>query len=107
MIIVDGITGDVIIDPTEDELIAYQNKRERFFEDKRITKLRDADTVTVDGVHAELAANIGTPNDLPGVIENGAQGIGLYRRIPIWEETKCQQKKSNLKLIKSIRNNGR
>ena len=35
MIIVDGITGDVIIDPTEDELIAYQNKRERFFEDKR------------------------------------------------------------------------
>lgn len=35
MIIVDGITGDVIIDPTEDELIAYQNKRERFFEDKK------------------------------------------------------------------------
>ena len=80
MIVVDGITGDVIIDPTEDELIAYQNKRERFFEDKKeLQKLRDADTVTVDGVHAELAANIGTPNDLPGVIENGAQGIGLYR----------------------------
>ena len=80
MIIVDGMNGDVIINPTEDELIAYQNKRERFFEDKKeLQKLRDAQTVTVDGQHAELAANIGTPNDLNGVIENGAEGIGLYR----------------------------
>ncbi|MGW9857655.1 phosphoenolpyruvate-protein phosphotransferase (PTS system enzyme I) [Staphylococcus hominis] len=80
MIIVDGITGDVIVDPTEDELIAYQNKRERFFEDKKeLQKLRDAETVTVDGEHAELAANIGTPDDLYGVMENGAEGIGLYR----------------------------
>ncbi|HDH2313511.1 phosphoenolpyruvate--protein phosphotransferase [Staphylococcus aureus] len=80
MIIVDGLNGDVIVNPTEDELITYQDKRERYFADKKeLQKLRDADTVTVDGVHAELAANIGTPNDLPGVIENGAQGIGLYR----------------------------
>ncbi|HDA7347997.1 TPA: phosphoenolpyruvate--protein phosphotransferase [Staphylococcus aureus] len=80
MIIVDGLNGDVIVNPTEDELIAYQDKRECYFADKKeLQKLRDADTVTVDGVHAELAANIGTPNDLPGVIENGAQGIGLYR----------------------------
>ncbi|HDA2752621.1 TPA: phosphoenolpyruvate--protein phosphotransferase [Staphylococcus aureus] len=80
MIIVDGLNGDVIVNPTEDELIAYQDKRERYFADKKeLQKLRDADTVTVDSVHAELAANIGTPNDLPGVIENGAQGIGLYR----------------------------
>ncbi|HDA3512737.1 TPA: phosphoenolpyruvate--protein phosphotransferase [Staphylococcus aureus] len=80
MIIVDGLNGDVIVNPTEDELIAYQDKRECYFaEKKELQKLRDADTVTVDGVHAELAANIGTPNDLPGVIENGAQGIGLYR----------------------------
>ncbi|MEW7630932.1 phosphoenolpyruvate--protein phosphotransferase [Staphylococcus aureus] len=80
MIIVDGLNGDVIVNPTEDELIAYQDKRECYFADKKeLQKLRDADTVTVDGVRAELAANIGTPNDLPGVIENGAQGIGLYR----------------------------
>ena len=103
MVIVDGITGDVIIDPTEDELIAYQNKRERFFEDKRITKLRDAETVTVDGEHAELAANIGTPDDLYGVMENGAEGIGLYRtEFFIWVEIKCQLKTNNLKRIKSL-----
>lgn len=80
MIIVDGLIGEVIIDPTEDEVIAYQNKRERFFEDKQeLQKLRDEETTTIDGRHAELTANIGTPNDLKGVIENGAEGIGLYR----------------------------
>ncbi|RZH79561.1 PEP-utilizing enzyme, partial [Staphylococcus aureus] len=74
MIIVDGLTGEVIIDPTEDEVIAYQNKRERFFEDKKeLQKLRDEETTTVDGAHAELAANIVTPNDFKGVIENGAE----------------------------------
>ncbi|MEJ7472033.1 phosphoenolpyruvate--protein phosphotransferase, partial [Staphylococcus epidermidis] len=67
MIIVDGLTGEVIIDPTEDEVIAYQNKRERFFEDKQeLQKLRDEETTTIDGRHAELTANIGTPNDLKG-----------------------------------------
>ena len=55
------------------------------FEDKKeLQKLRDADTVTVDGVHAELAANIGTPNDLPGVIENGARYRFIPYRIPLY-----------------------
>ncbi|MBX8993471.1 MULTISPECIES: phosphoenolpyruvate--protein phosphotransferase [Staphylococcus] len=80
MIIVDGMTGEVIINPTEDEVIAYQNKRERFFKDKEeLKKLRDEETTTVDGVNVELAANIGTPKDLDGVMDNGAEGIGLYR----------------------------
>ncbi|MGW7975546.1 phosphoenolpyruvate--protein phosphotransferase [Staphylococcus xylosus] len=80
MLIVDGLTGEVIIDPTEDEVIAYQNKRERFFEDKQaLQQLRDEPSTTADGTHVELAANIGTPDDLKGVIENGAEGIGLYR----------------------------
>ncbi|MEB7383690.1 phosphoenolpyruvate--protein phosphotransferase [Staphylococcus xylosus] len=80
MIIVDGLTGEVIIDPTEDEVIAYQNKRERFFEDKQaLQQLRDEPSTTADGTHVELAANIGTPDDLKGVVENGAEGIGLYR----------------------------
>lgn len=80
MIVVDGLTGEVIVNPTDDEVIAYQNKRERFFEDKKdLQKLRDEESVTLDGNHVELAANIGTPNDIKGVLENGAEGIGLYR----------------------------
>mgnify|MGYP002758077226 FL=1 len=80
IIIVDGMTGDVIINPSEDVVAEYQEKRDNFFKDKKeLQKLRDAESVTEDGYHVELAANIGTPNDLPGVIENGAEGIGLYR----------------------------
>ncbi|MBA8778110.1 phosphoenolpyruvate--protein phosphotransferase [Staphylococcus schleiferi subsp. coagulans] len=80
MVIIDGLTGDVIIDPTEDELKAYQHKRESFFDDREALKqLRDEPSKTKDGQHVELAANIGTPNDLPGVKDNGAEGIGLYR----------------------------
>ncbi|UXV34293.1 phosphoenolpyruvate--protein phosphotransferase [Staphylococcus sp. IVB6181] len=80
IIIVDGMTGDVIINPSEDVVAEYQEKRDNFFKDKKeLQKLRDSESVTEDGHHVELAANIGTPNDLPGVIENGAEGIGLYR----------------------------
>lgn len=80
MIIVDGLTGDVIIDPSEDEVKAYQHKRQSFFADREeLKKLRDEPSKTADGQHVELAANIGTTNDLEGVKDNGAEGIGLYR----------------------------
>ncbi|UOC13818.1 phosphoenolpyruvate--protein phosphotransferase [Staphylococcus agnetis] len=80
MMIVDGLTGDVIVNPTDDELKAYQHKRQSFFTDREeLKKLRDEASKTLDGQHVELAANIGTPNDLEGVKENGAEGIGLYR----------------------------
>ncbi|PTG56096.1 phosphoenolpyruvate--protein phosphotransferase [Staphylococcus chromogenes] len=80
MIIVDGLTGNVIIDPSEDEVKAYQHKRQSFFADREeLKKLRDEPSKTADGQHVELAANIGTPNDLEGVKDNGAEGIGLYR----------------------------
>ncbi|MCO4328947.1 phosphoenolpyruvate--protein phosphotransferase [Staphylococcus hyicus] len=80
MMIVDGLTGDVIVNPTDDELKAYQQKRQSFFDDREeLKKLRDEASKTLDGQHVELAANIGTPNDLEGVKDNGAEGIGLYR----------------------------
>ena len=79
-LIIDGLTGDVIIDPSEDEVLAYEQKQKDFFAEKQeLAKLVNDDSVSKDGVHVELAANIGTPNDLEGVKNNGAQGIGLYR----------------------------
>jgi len=44
-----------------------------------LQKYVNAPTVTLDHIHVELAANIGSPDDLDKVIENGAEGIGLYR----------------------------
>ncbi|MGO4048280.1 phosphoenolpyruvate--protein phosphotransferase [Staphylococcus pseudintermedius] len=80
MVIVDGLTGDVIVNPSDDEIKAYQHKRESFFVDREALKqLRDEPSKTLDGHEVELAANIGTPNDLEGVHNNGAEGIGLYR----------------------------
>ncbi|MDK4176866.1 phosphoenolpyruvate--protein phosphotransferase [Staphylococcus pseudintermedius] len=80
MVIVDGLTGDVIVNPPDDEIKAYQHKRESFFADREALKqLRDEPSKTLDGHEVELAANIGTPNDLEGVHNNGAEGIGLYR----------------------------
>ncbi|MGG1594591.1 phosphoenolpyruvate--protein phosphotransferase [Terribacillus saccharophilus] len=80
MIIVDGIEGTVIIDPTEDELATYRAKQEAFEQQKQEwAKLKNEPTITTDGVHVELVANIGTPEDVIGVQNNGGEGVGLYR----------------------------
>ncbi|MFP7171544.1 phosphoenolpyruvate--protein phosphotransferase [Terribacillus sp. 7520-G] len=80
MIIVDGIEGTVIVDPTEDELATYKAKQAAFEQQKQEwAKLKNEPTVTTDGVHVELVANIGTPEDVTGVQNNGGEGVGLYR----------------------------
>lgn len=79
-LIIDGLSGDVIINPTDDEVQAYEQKQKNFLAEKEeLAKLVNDESVSKDGVHVELAANIGTPNDLEGVKNNGAEGIGLYR----------------------------
>lgn len=80
IVIIDGNDGVVIINPTEEELQSYTAKKEQFeLQKKEWAKLKNEETLTIDGVHVELAANIGTPKDVEGVLENGAEGIGLYR----------------------------
>ncbi|MFC0469466.1 phosphoenolpyruvate--protein phosphotransferase [Halalkalibacter kiskunsagensis] len=80
IVIVDGLEGFVIVDPTDEELAEYTQKRDDFAKQKaEWAKLVNEQTTTKDGMHVELAANIGTPKDLEGVINNGAEGIGLYR----------------------------
>ncbi|WZY00774.1 phosphoenolpyruvate--protein phosphotransferase [Bacillus sp. FSL W7-1360] len=80
MIIVDGVSGVVIVDPTEEELTLYREKQADFQKQKaEWAKLATKKTMTQDHHHIELAANIGTPKDLEGVLQNGAEGIGLYR----------------------------
>ncbi|OKL37282.1 phosphoenolpyruvate--protein phosphotransferase [Domibacillus mangrovi] len=79
-IIIDGLQGEVHINPTE-EILAEYKKRSEAYQHQRAewAKLVNEQTVTADGHHVELAANIGTPEDLKGVKANGAEGIGLYR----------------------------
>lgn len=77
---VNGIEGDVIVHPTEAQKAEFLKAGEAYAAQKaEWEKLKNAETVTADGKHFELAANIGTPKDLEGVHNNGAEGVGLYR----------------------------
>ncbi|BDR58851.1 phosphoenolpyruvate--protein phosphotransferase [Xylocopilactobacillus apicola] len=79
-IAVNGVTGDVIIDPTAAEIAQFEKAGKDFIQQKEEwAKLKDESTITADGKHFTLAANIGTPKDLQGVLANGAEAIGLYR----------------------------
>ncbi|KHF29973.1 Phosphoenolpyruvate-protein phosphotransferase [Anoxybacillus sp. BCO1] len=80
IVIIDGLDGEVIVNPTEEIIAQYEQKRAAFAAQKaEWAKLVHEQTTTKDGHHVELAANIGTPNDVEGVLANGAEGIGLYR----------------------------
>ena len=77
---VNGIIGDVIVNPTDDQAAEFVEAGKAYAEQKaEWEKLKDAETVTADGKHFEFAANIGTPKDLEGVHNNGAEAVGLYR----------------------------
>lgn len=80
MVIADGLDGDVLINPTDSEVKEYTEKGEAFAKRKaEWKKLKDEPSVTANGKHFTIAANIGTPDDMEGVKENGAEAIGLYR----------------------------
>lgn len=80
MMILDAIDGLAIINPDEEELVAYKAKREAFLAEKEALKvLVHQKSVSVDGHEVELAGNIGGPNDVEGVLNNGGEGVGLFR----------------------------
>ncbi|MCH4008853.1 phosphoenolpyruvate--protein phosphotransferase [Companilactobacillus sp.] len=79
-IIVDGLNGAAILKPSDEDVKHYAKLASDFAAEKaEWEKLKGEATVTADGKHFDVAANIGTPDDLKGVIDNGAEGIGLYR----------------------------
>ncbi|RLL46602.1 phosphoenolpyruvate--protein phosphotransferase [Oceanobacillus piezotolerans] len=80
MIIIDGLAGEVIVNPTDEEIGAYRQKQADFAkQQEEWGKLKDEPTFSKDGEQVELAANIGTPADVEGVLNNGGEGVGLYR----------------------------
>lgn len=80
LVIVDGLEGHIIVNPSDEVVAEYRDKQVKYDEQRaEWRKLREEPTVSTDGVHVELAANIGTPNDVAGVIDNGGEAVGLYR----------------------------
>ena len=80
MVIVDGLHGNIIVDPSQAEIDEYQKKATAFEKERaEWAKLVDAPSVSKDGKHFEIAANIGTPDDVADAVKQGADGVGLFR----------------------------
>lgn len=80
MVIIDGINGDALVEPTDAELADYKQKAAEFAAQKEEwARLKDAKSVSADGKEVLLGANIGTPDDVLGANDNGAEAVGLFR----------------------------
>ncbi len=79
-LILDGLSGEVHINPTE-ELIEEYKKKQADYEAQLAewAKLVNEPSISKDDVQVELVANIGTPKDVEGALHNGAEGVGLFR----------------------------
>ena len=80
ILIIDGTTGVIIVNPDEATLENYRQES-RAFKDttQRYVLLKNEPAVTTDKRRVEIAANIELPDEIPSIIEHGAEGIGLYR----------------------------
>ncbi|WP_117275048.1 phosphoenolpyruvate--protein phosphotransferase [Mycoplasmopsis edwardii] len=79
-IALDGSTGEVVLNPTGDELAKFEKAKIKYQEYlERLSKLKGKESKTSDGKHVELAGNIGTPKDLDSVLENDGEAVGLFR----------------------------
>jgi phosphotransferase system enzyme I (PtsI) len=78
--IVDGTEGKIIIDPDDTTVEIYKKKLEKELEKKKLLEeLKDKPTETVDGKSIHLYSNIGGVGDVASVLENGSEGVGLFR----------------------------
>ena len=80
MVIVDGSAGDVLVQPSKEDLEAYRAKAKAYADDKAaLETYRGKKTITADGETKLLVANIGNPDDANAAAEHDAEGIGLFR----------------------------
>ena len=78
--IIDGNQGIIILDPSDDLLKSYQEKIEIEKDKKqRLKEIKDQEAISKDGKKLEVSANIGSIEDLKIAIENGCDGVGLFR----------------------------
>lgn len=76
----DGDSGEVLINPTKEEISEIENKAKELEKEKaENAKFKGKHSVTKDGHEVELAANIGSPKDVEGANEHDAEGVGLFR----------------------------
>ena len=89
-ILLDGERGEVIILPTDVEKTEYEDKKKKYDANKELLKkYRELPSISKDGKKVEIAGNIGSPEDAKKVIENGGEGIGLFRTEFLFMDRDC------------------
>ena len=89
-ILLDGESGEVIILPTDAEKTEYEDKKKKYDANKELLKkYRELPSISKDGKKVEIAGNIGSPEDAKKVIENGGEGIGLFRTEFLFMDRDC------------------
>ncbi len=79
-VLIDGYHGLLIFQPNEETLREYRElERRQGALTEQLTELRETKSTTRDGRHIVLSANIELPEEVPSVLDNGAEGVGLYR----------------------------
>ncbi|MBR2990934.1 MAG: phosphoenolpyruvate--protein phosphotransferase, partial [Solobacterium sp.] len=79
-VILDAVSGTLILDPSEEQISAYTVYAEAYRGEKESLKTLTAEeSVTIDGHRVEICGNIGSLDDVEGITSNGADGIGLFR----------------------------
>ncbi len=79
-IVLDGDAGIVIVNPSGIEKSEYEGKRQKFLKEKKeLESYIGRPTITKDGIHVELVANIGKPEDVEKVLQYDGEGVGLFR----------------------------
>lgn len=78
--VVDGAAGKLYVEPDEETMKELEQRRREFLEQKELLEtMKGKETITPDGQKMMLYANIGNTNDLATVVQNDAEGIGLFR----------------------------
>ena len=79
-VIVDGVYGEIFINPIQKTIDIYQRKQNEYIENvNELKKYKDRETLTKDGHKLELVGNIGGPDDVSKVVAAGGEGVGLFR----------------------------
>ena len=79
-VVMDGEAGVLFLNPAEDIVKEYVEKKEKIEKEKEeLKKLITEEAITPDGRKVDIWGNIGSPKDVDAVIEAGAAGVGLYR----------------------------
>lgn len=80
LVVIDGVHGQIIVNPDDSCLKDYKDKQVQYEEKRRaLQAFKGLESVTLSGQSIEIAANIAGPEDIDSVLENDAEGVGLFR----------------------------